>query len=232
VSVLSDILSEYLLANRIRTSSNMDERNSQSIREAMKTACEDGDFDKVFEFIDAGQNPSHFIPGNRNPLHYAACHGNLEAVRMLVEVHGCNPQCIDKNGYTLLHYVCYCVPETTGSNSESLFGRYCPQWYAKLIASIGHFEVAKFLLTEGGCRITKFRKHRTKSRKHRMKSRKHRMKSHKCGKATPLVLHLACRYGTAEFVKFLNEEHKCCLSTTNFNGDTAVHVTGKNCKLH
>jgi len=200
----------------------MDERNSQRIREAMKAACEDGDFHKVFEFIKADQNLSYSLPGNRSPLHYAACHGNLEAVRMLVSVYLCNPQCVDKNGYTPLHYVCYGVPEAVGNNSVCLFEQYSPLWYRheRQIATTGHFEVAKFLLTEAGCSITKFRKHR-------MKSRKHRMKSHKRGNGPPLVLHLACKYGTAEFVKFLIEKRNCYLNRTNIDKDTAVHIASK-----
>ena len=207
---MSDILSDCLLATSYIAKSalkfNMDKENCQKLREAMKTACEDGDFHKVFDFIKDGHNPKHSLPGSQKPLHYAANHGNLDVVRMLVEVHGCNPQCADKYGCTPLHYACCGVPEAKTA------GNMCSFCWSKEPSS-GHFEVAKFLLS---CSVT-----------HRMKFRKHSTKSRMRGNAAPLVLHLACRYGTAEFVKFLIEEHNCCLSTTNMNKDTAVHVASK-----
>ena len=53
---------------------SMDKEESQTSGEAMKTACEKGDFEKVFELIKAGQDPRCSLPRNQNrkPLHYAA----------------------------------------------------------------------------------------------------------------------------------------------------------------
>ena len=209
----------------------MDKQKSQRLREAMTIACTRGDFEEVFELIRAGQDPRHALPGSLMPLHYAAFHGNLEMVRKLVEEHGCKPGIVDKNDYTPLHYACYgghqdivrylisrrkCDPHI-----ESYVGNlslHCACFHEVLDASnIGqycslhlneptndHFEVAKFLLTEGGCNVTG---------------------SHKC--APPLVVHLACRYGTVEFVQFLIEEKSCNPKSQNKDKETPVHVASK-----
>ena len=183
----------------------MDKEESQRLREAMKRACEKGDFEKVFELIKAGQDPRHALPEdqNRNPLHYAAFHGNLEVVRTLVEKYGCNPQSTGNNKCTPLHYACHgghpdvvkylvnehkcntrvkdlkgnlplhlaCVHEIVDTYRVRLFGRYSLLRCREL--TIGHFEVTKFLLTEGGCNVAWSKKH-----------------------VRPLVVHLACRYCT------------------------------------
>ena len=210
----------------------MDKQQRQRLREDMKKACEKSDFDKVFELIRAGQDPRHALPGSQMPLHYAAFHGNLEVVRALVEEHGCNPQSVDKNKCTPLHYACYCghrdivkylvTVQKCDPQIEDLEGN-LPLHFACihevpnafsvcLLASLlwleesrsGHFEVAKFLLMECGCNVTESRTH-----------------------GSPLVVHLACRYGTAAFVQFLVAQKNCSPNSCNKDGDTPVHLASK-----
>ena len=212
----------------------MDKEEGRRLREAMRTACEKGDFEKVFELIKGGQDPRHALPGNLMPLHYAAFHGNLEVVRILVEEYGCNPQSADKNRCTPLHYACCCGhqgvvkylvteqkcdPLTKGNEgnlplhfacffevldtySVHLLGRYRSVSFEE--PTKGHFEIAKFLLEECGCDVTKSHKH-----------------------AYPLVVHLACRYGTVEFVQFLIEQKNCYPNSQNIDEDTPVHLASK-----
>jgi len=202
----------------------------------MKTACEKGDFEKVFELIKAGQDPKYALPWDqtRKPLHYAAFHGNLEVVRTLVEEYGCNPRSADKNNFTPLHYACYgghkdvvkylvsgqkcdpkvkpqkgslplyltCIHEEPDNCSVCLFDRYGSLRPEK--STTGHYEIAKFLLTEGGCNVAGSKKH-----------------------APPLVVHLACRYGTVEFVQFLIEQKYCHPNSQNKDKDTPVHLASQ-----
>ena len=216
---------------------NMDKEESQRLREAMKTACEEDDFEKVFELIKAGQDPRHAVSEKkRKPLHYAAFHGNLEVVRTLVEEYGCNPQSRDDNSYTPLHYACYgghkdvvkylvtqqkcnpcvkghkgnlpihftCIHEVPATHTVHLFGGYSSMRCKEPTSGPGHYEVAKFLLTEGGCNVTGSKKH-----------------------ALPLIVHLACRYGAVEFVQFLIEQQNCCPNNKNKDKDTPVHLASK-----
>ena len=214
----------------------MDMEKSQTSGEAMKTACEKGDFERVFELIKAGQDPRHPLPRNQNrkPLHYAAFYGNLEVVRTLVEKYGCNPQSASRNKCTPLHYACHgghpdvvkylvneqkcntrvkdqkgnlplhlaCIHEILDTYSVHLFGRYSLLRCRELTS--GHFEVARFLLNERGCNVTGSKKH-----------------------ARPLVVHLACRYGTVEFVQFLIEQKNCHPNSQNKDKDTPVHLASK-----
>ena len=213
----------------------MDKEESQRLREAMKRACEEGDFEKVFELIKSGQDPRHTLPGdqNRKPLHYAAFHGNLEAVSTLIDVHHCNPRSGDKNNCTPLHYSCYgghknvveylvtkqkCNPMVKDHEGNLPLHFTCIYEVLDTYEVMGyhmcssfkrnptrdHFGVAKFLLKEWGCKVTRFKKH-----------------------AYPLVVHLACRYGTTEFVQFLVEEKNCCLNNKNKDEDTPVHLASK-----
>ena len=204
----------------------------------MKTACEEGDFEKVFELIKDGQDPRHGMSWMElKPLHCAAFHGNLEVVRTLVEEHGCNPRSAGNNKCTPLHYACCgghqdvvkylvagqncdphlksnegcrplhftCIHEELDTYDISV--RLMGSWYSSMkhgISTSGHYEVAKFLLTEGGCNVAGSYK-----------------------RAPPLVVHLACRYGTVEFVQFLIEQKNCCPNNKNKNKDTPVHVASK-----
>ena len=206
----------------------------RSLEKLTKIACEGGDFNKVFKLIKAGQDPNYTLQRSLKPLHYAAFHGNLEVVRTLVEEHGCNPRSAGMNKCTPLHYACYgghqdvvkylvtelkcdpnfkaqrgylplhltCTDELPDDYSAYLFGQ-CGSLRSEKLTS-GHYEVAKFLLTEGGCNVTG---------------------SKKC--APPLVVHLACRYGTAEFVQFLIEQKHCDPNSRNNNKDTPVHLASK-----
>lgn len=214
----------------------MDDQQSQRLKKDMKTACEDNQFDKVFELIKAGQDPRHALPGSVTPLHYAAFHGNMEAVRTLVEEHGCNPQSVDKNRCTPLHCACYgghqdivkylvttqkcnphlkdsegnlplyfaCIHEEVAADSVRLlvYDRYGSLWFEE--PTSGHFEVAKFLLMECGCNVTESHTH-----------------------GPPLVVHLACRYGTAALVQFLIEQKNCHPNSRNKDEDTPVHLASK-----
>ena len=205
-----------------------------SLEKLTKIACEGGDFNKVFKLIKAGQDPNYTLQRILKPLHYAAFHGNLEVVRTLVEEHGCNPRSAGMNKCTPLHYACYgghrdvvkylvtelkcdpmfkaqrgylplhltCTDEVPDNYSAYLFGR-CNSLRSEKLTS-GHYEVAKFLLTKGGCNVTG---------------------SKKC--APPLVVHLACRYGTAEFVQFLIEQKHCDPNSRNKDKDTPVHLASK-----
>ena len=211
---------------------------SQRLWEAMKTACEEGDFEKVFELIKDGQDPRHGMSWMElKPLHCAAFHGNLEVVRTLVEKYGCNPRSAGNNKCTPLHYACCgghqdvvkylvagqncdphlksnegcrplhftCIHEELDTYDISV--RLMGSWYSSMkhgISTSGHYEVAKFLLTEGGCNVAGSYK-----------------------RAPPLVVHLACRYGTVEFVQFLIEQKNCCPNNKNKNKDTPVHVASK-----
>ena len=206
----------------------------RSLKKLTRIACEGGDFNKVFKLIKAGQDPKYTLQRSLKPLHYAAFHGNLEAVRTLVEEYGCNPRSAGMNKWTPLHYACYgghrdvvkylvtelkcdpkfkaqrgylplhltCTDEVPDNYSVCLFGQYGSLRSKKLTS--GHYEVAKFLLTEGGCNVTG---------------------SKKC--APPLVAHLACRYGTVEFVQFLIEQENCDPNSQNKDKDTPVHVASK-----
>ena len=49
-----------------------------------------------------------FEPDLSQPIHYAAIHGDLEAVRELVESYGCDPVCQNEYGITPLHCAGYC----------------------------------------------------------------------------------------------------------------------------
>ena len=64
--------------------------------------------------------------------------------------------------------------------------------------------IAEFLLTEGGCNVTGSKKH-----------------------AHPLVVHLSCRYGTVEFVRFLIEQRNYDPNSQNKDKDTPVHLASK-----
>ena len=219
----------------------MDKEESQKSAEAMKTACEKGDFEKVFELIEAGQDPRHTLPWDqkRKPLHYAAFHGNFKVVRRLIEEHGCIPHSVDVNNYTPLHYACcgghndivkYLVNEQNCNPSAKGHERNRPLHFTCMheilntysinvhvmgfgyhsikdqepMSGPGHYEVAKFLLTEGRCNVTGSKKH-----------------------ARPLVVHLACRYGTAEFVQFLIKQKTCCPNSQNKDKEVPVHVASK-----
>ena len=214
----------------------MDKQQSQRLKEDMKTACENNHFDKVFELIKAGQDPRHALPGSQTPLHYAAFHGNLEVVRALVEEHGCNPRSVDSNKCTPLHYACYggnqdivkylvtvqkcdphlkgheghlplhftCIHEELSAYDHPLFafGRSSSLLFEE--PTRGHFEIAKFLIMECGCNVTDSHKH-----------------------GPPLIVHLACRYGTATFVQFLIEQKNCPPNGHNKDKDTPVHLASK-----
>ena len=205
-----------------------------SLKQLMRTACESGDFNKVFKLIKAGQNPNYALHKSLKPLHYAAFHGKLEMVRRLVEEYDCNPQSAGMNNCTPLHYACYgghkdvvmylvieqkcdpmfkaqkgnlplhltCIHEVPDNYSVYLFGQYSSLRSEK--PTDDHYEVAKFLLTEGGCNIIGSKKH-----------------------APPLVVHLACRYGTVEFVQFLIEQKNCDPNSQNKDKDTPVHLASK-----
>ena len=91
----------------------------------MRTACEEGDFEKAFELIKGGQNPRQTLPGSLKPLHYAAFYGNLEVVRKLIDKHSCNPRSADMKKCTPLHYAAF----------------------------HGNLEVVKALVEEYGCKL-------------------------------------------------------------------------------
>jgi len=214
----------------------MDDQRSQRLKKDMKTACEENQFDKVLELIKAGQDPRHALPGSVTPLHYAAFHGNMEVVRTLVEEHGYNPQSVDKNRCTPLHCACYgghqdimkylvttqkcdphlkdhegnlplyfaCIHEEVAADSVCLlvYDRYGSLWFEE--PTRGHFEVAKFLIMECGYNVKESHKH-----------------------GPPLVVHLACRYGTAALVQFLIEQKNCHPNSRNKDKDTPVHLASK-----
>ena len=222
----------------------MEKEESQRLREAMKRACEEGDFEKVFELIKGGQDPRHALPGSLMPLHYAAFHGNLGVVRILVEEYDCNSQSADESRCTPLHYACCCGhqgvvkylvteqkcdPLTKGNEgnlplhfacffevldtySVHLLGRYSSVSFEEPTSA--HFEITKFLLKECGCDVTESNKHAYPV-----------TGSEKC--APPLVVHLACRYGTVEFVQFLIEQKNCDPNSRNKDKDTPVHLASK-----
>ena len=210
---------------------NMNGQESQELRVVMKRFCEEGDFVEVFKLIKGGQDPRNALPGSQMPLHYAAFHGNLEVVRILVEEYGCNPRSADKNKCTPLHYACYgghqdvvkylvteqkCDPHIKGHEGKlplhfacilEVLDTYDVRLlcrYSSLMSeepTSGHFEIAKFLLVECGCDVTE---------------------SH-----APLIVHLACRYGTVEFVQFLIEQKNCHPNSQNKDEDTPVHLASK-----
>ena len=216
----------------------MDMEESQRSKAIMKTACEEGDFKKVFELIKVVgiQDKPCQEKKKRKPLHYAAFHGNLEVVRTLVEEYGCYPRSADTNRCTPLHYACYgghkdvvkylvteqshCDPkvkDNEGTHPLQLVyvheSDYCYTYNYSLVSyslqrhkelTSGHYEVAKFLLTESGCNLTGSKKH-----------------------APTLVLHLACRYGTVDFVQLLIEQKNCHPNSQNKDQDAPVHLASK-----
>ena len=135
------------------------------------------------------------LRSNCNPLNYACYGGHKDVVKYLVTQQNCTPYTKDHRGNLPLHFAC--IHEVPNKYSLNLLG-------CCYIESTGHYEVAVFLLTEGGCNVTG-----------------------SCKRAPPLVVHLACRYGTAEFVQFLIEQKNCDPNSQNKDKDTPVHLASK-----
>ena len=62
----------------------------------MESLWQKGSFKKIFERLESKNNKSNadelkkgFEPHLNQPLHYAACRGNLEVVRKLIETYRC-----------------------------------------------------------------------------------------------------------------------------------------------
>ena len=79
-------------------------------------AASDGDTDSLQQLLEDGHDPmarggptcwlrGASDPHSRTPLHYAAKHGHLLCVRLLLK-HGADPNSKDDDGYTPLHYLC------------------------------------------------------------------------------------------------------------------------------
>lgn len=94
---------------------------------AFRVACESGDFEKASIELESGWIDPANGWGNRRatPLHWAAHHGNLAFVKILVENYGVDPSA------TLL-----------GGHEETPL---------HLAAVEGHLGVVRYLVDEGGC---------------------------------------------------------------------------------
>ena len=79
-------------------------------------AASDGDTATLQQLLENGHSPkvrggtSCFLRGasdlhTRTPLHYAAKHGHLNCIRLLLK-YGADPNSKDGDGYTPLHYLC------------------------------------------------------------------------------------------------------------------------------
>ena len=180
-------------------------------------------------------NPKQRLDQNRQPLHYAAAYGRLELVRILVDTYRCNFNWRDTYGCTPLHHACYhgrvdvvkylvkhwgCKSVMTDRTGNSPLHYACSNesggklWRLSLnekglgvlsripVVTANHYEIVKFLTCERG--------HDPK-------------KPNKDG-AVPLVLHVACRYGSVEFVERLIQENNCDPNQRNSDGNTPLHV--------
>ena len=68
------------------------------------TMCQQGDFEKLLKLIaEEKVDINHRMASGSVPLHYAAAHGNMEAVSVLVEKYKCPPDFKNKKKLTPLH---------------------------------------------------------------------------------------------------------------------------------
>jgi ankyrin repeat protein len=84
--------------------------NEKKYEDKLRTICETGKFKALSRVIRTTDELKLGFEGAdlTQPLHYFAGRGNIEAVRKLIETHGCNPQCQNLHGVTPLHCACYC----------------------------------------------------------------------------------------------------------------------------
>ena len=204
----------------------------QDTLEKYTSACKRGDAEKILHMIRGENcNPKQKLDINRQPLHYAAAYGRLKLVRTLVDTYRCNFNWWDTYGCTPLHYACYhgqvdvvkylvthqgCNSLRTDFTKNSPLHYACSNesgaklWRLSLIqkgiqtatVTANHYEIVKFLICECG--------HNPK-------------KPNKRGDV-PLALHVACRYGSLEFVKCLILEKNCDPNQNNSNGNSALHL--------
>ena len=208
----------------------------QDTLEKYTSACKRGDAEKILHMItEENCNPKQQLVYNRQPLHYAAAYGRLRLVRILVDTYRCNFNWRDTYGCTPLHYACfhgqvdvvkYLVNHWGCNSVRTDFTKNSPLHYAcsnesgsdlwrlslnekghrvqsrDYTVTANHFEIVKFLICECG--------HDPK-------------KPNKRGDV-PLALHVACRYGSLEFVKCLIQKKTCDPNQWNSHGYSPLHV--------
>ena len=181
----------------------------------IRSACVEGDFETVLQLIESGEwKPRRLV--RRGPkyavLHFAAAHGRLDVVRILVEKHGCDPNCKGANDRTPLHFACYyghidivqyLVTEQK-CNAYAYAVIHSPLHYVfgidmdkpplclQPLKNFKHVEILKFLITS-----REFSRHKNIYGLSRM-------------------LHVVCRYGTLKDVKFFIE--------TKFLASSHLHI--------
>ena len=175
------------------------------LAERILAACVSGDFQVVFKEIGRYDLHHHFEEGYQ-VLHFASAHGNLEAMRRLIDECKCDPKCIDALKFTPLHYACSyghldvvryltveqkCDPHMLSKEEYSplhcAIDSHCcsPILVDKCRDnSLSHFEIVKFLVEK--CPYN----------------------AERHGKIYLLLhmVHMACKYGTLSDVKFFVEK--------------------------
>ena len=230
---------------------------TMSFENQVNTACIKNEFDTVFKLIDeqdshpsrttiirfslhSGTTRVRFSPDSRigfkgiNCLHYAALHGNLQAVKTLVEQYGSNPMYTDCHDCTPLFYASYyghlgVVQYLVTDHNCDIHGQESKFYYSTALhyaLRIRHFTfdlcdaMNSFLnppsdidcVDSSHFEVAKFLVPR-----YRGILRK--------GKLACKLLHAACQYDTLEYIKYLVEEKRIHPEKKNPEGETAVHVT-------
>ena len=97
---------------------------------------------------------------NYTPLHYACCGGHNDIVKYLVNEQNCNPSAKGHERNRPLHFTCmHEVLNTYSINVRVMGFGYHSIKDQEPMSGPGHYEVAKFLLTEGRCNVTGSKKH-------------------------------------------------------------------------
>ena len=177
---------------------------------------------------------------NNTPLHYAALHGHLDIIRMLINF-GCDASIKGQRGWTPLHFAC------KGGHSNVVKMLLSKRSYnfmsvddngnlpIHIAATFGHWDIIQMLATDFGCDINIAGEHgwtalhyacqgghiSTVKKLIRELNCYPNKKNSKHG-STPI--HIAALYGELDIVRLLVEEFGCNVNSRNEQGRMPLHA--------
>ncbi len=100
VECVNKSLSEF----RITSLDSSEKR--QMVNQSLSEACENGEYEKVRNYLNQNANPNHAFH-NMTPMIWAAHHGNVRMVKLLLQFNA-DPNVINANGLSPLHKAIDC----------------------------------------------------------------------------------------------------------------------------
>ena len=157
-------------------------------------ACRNGWLDMVKHLIEKnGCDPEVKDCGKQTPLHYACHYGRLDIVQYLIQEQKCDINAITPDQWTPFYYACRyghlnVVEYLVGM--PGVTSHFDQQAILQLTCEYNHFDILSYLMDEQGFILKK----------------------------TPKLIHIACKHGNVEIVRFL------CSCLDNFqNMDLEEH---------